>query len=43
MTQKISEMGLVAVGNSPEEFAAYIRAQRELAGRLVQIAKLPQQ
>ncbi len=43
VSQKISEMGLVAVGSSPDEFAAYIRAQRELAGRLVQIAKLPQQ
>jgi tripartite-type tricarboxylate transporter receptor subunit TctC len=43
VSQKISDMGLVAVGSSPEEFAAYIRAQRELAGKLVQIAKLPQQ
>ena len=43
VAQKISDMGLVAIGNSPEEFAAYIRAQRELAGKLVQIAKLPQQ
>jgi len=43
VSQKISDMGLVAVGSSPEDFAAYIRAQRELAGKLVQIAKLPQQ
>jgi len=43
VAQKISDMGLVAIGSTPEEFGAYIRAQRELAGRLVQIAKLPQQ
>lgn len=43
VAQKITDMGLVPVGNSPEEFAAYIRAQRELAGRLVQIAKIPPQ
>lgn len=40
--QKLTDMGLVPVGNTPEQFALYIRAQRELAGRLVKQANLPQ-
>jgi tripartite-type tricarboxylate transporter receptor subunit TctC len=43
VAQKLTDMGLVPVGNTPEQFAQYIRAQRELAGKLVKQAKLPQQ
>ncbi len=43
INQKLIDMGLVPVANSPEQFAAFIRQQRELAGRLVKQAGLPQQ
>jgi tripartite-type tricarboxylate transporter receptor subunit TctC len=43
VARKLTDMGLVPVGSSPEQFGAYIRAQRELAGRLVKQANLPQQ
>ncbi len=35
--------GLVPVANTPEEFAAYIRTEREKAGRIVEAAKIPAQ
>ncbi len=41
--QKLTEMGLVPVGSTPEQFALFIKAQRELAGRLAKQASLPQQ
>ncbi|MBK8063311.1 MAG: tripartite tricarboxylate transporter substrate binding protein [Betaproteobacteria bacterium] len=43
IAQKLADMGLVPVGSSPEQFGAFIRAQRELAGKLVKQAGLPQQ
>jgi tripartite-type tricarboxylate transporter receptor subunit TctC len=43
IAQKLAEMGLVPVGSSPEQFASFIKAQRELAGKLVKQAGLPQQ
>ena len=43
VSAKIAEMGLIAVGNTPAEFAQFIRQQREMAGRLVKQAGLPQQ
>jgi tripartite-type tricarboxylate transporter receptor subunit TctC len=43
IAQKLSDMGLIAVGSSPEQFAQFIRAQREMAGRLVKQAGIPQQ
>ena len=36
-------MGLVPVGNTPEQFASFIKVQREMAGKLVKQAGLPQQ
>ena len=43
VAQKLGDMGLVPIGNTPEQFGTFIRAQRELAGRLVKQAGLPQQ
>jgi tripartite-type tricarboxylate transporter receptor subunit TctC len=43
VSAKIAEMGLIAVGSTPAEFAQFIRQQREMAGRLVKQAGLPQQ
>ena len=40
---KLAEMGLVPVGNTPEQFASFIKVQREMAGKLVKQAGLPQQ
>ncbi len=43
VAQKLADMGLIAVGSAPVEFAQFIRAQREMAGRLVKQAGIPQQ
>jgi tripartite-type tricarboxylate transporter receptor subunit TctC len=43
IAQKLAEMGLVPVGSSPDQFASFIKAQRELAGKLVRQAGLPHQ
>ena len=43
VSAKIAEMGLIAVGSTPAEFAQFIRQQREMAGKLVKQAGLPQQ
>jgi tripartite-type tricarboxylate transporter receptor subunit TctC len=43
VAQKLGDMGLIAVGSAPAEFAQFIRAQREMAGRLVKQAGIPQQ
>ena len=43
VSAKIAEMGLIAVGSTPAGFAQFIRQQREMAGRLVKQAGLPQQ
>ncbi|NBS56307.1 MAG: hypothetical protein EBS65_04455 [Betaproteobacteria bacterium] len=40
---KLAEMGLVPVGNTLEQFASFIKVQREMAGKLVKQAGLPQQ
>ena len=40
---KLFDMGLVPIGSSPEQFGAFIKAQREMAGKLVKQAGLPQQ
>ena len=43
VSAKIAEMGLIAVGSTPAEFAQFIRQQRDMAGKLVKQAGLPQQ
>ena len=43
VSRKLSDMGLIAVGSAPAEFAQFIRSQREMAGRLVKQAGIPQQ
>ena len=43
VAQKLAEMGLVGVQNTPAEFARFTLAQREMAGKLVKQAGLPQQ
>ena len=43
ISAKLFDMGLVPIGSSPEQFAAFIKGQREMAGKLVKQAGLPQQ
>ena len=38
--EKISFVGTETVGNSPEEFAAFIRSERVKCARIVKVARI---
>ena len=40
MQEKLASVGAEAVGSSPEEFAAFIRAETEKYARIVKVANI---
>jgi len=37
------QQGMIPVGNTPDQFAVFIKAEREKAGKIVEAAKIPKQ